>query len=112
MAPLHIDRGMADILTGDADDVAIWESLGRADVLGVDVVAQALVDRVAQSAGLREVGVLHARDEPRLDVVGALGRLRAGERAVRARQRLEQPLNAPQLGLGEARAGAARIAQL
>src|SRR3954468_9345990 len=112
MAPLHIDRGMTDILTDAADGPASWPSIRRQDVVRVDVVAQALVDGMAQRALARQVGVLDARDQARLDEMRLLGRLRPGERAPVTRERVEQALHAFELGLGEARAGATGIAKL
>ena len=65
--------------------------LPEADVLGRDVVAQALVGRLAERARAGALGEVHARDEPRLDEAGELGRLAARERRFVRGERVEQP---------------------
>src|SRR4051794_12172795 len=113
MAPLHIDRGMPDILTGRADGYAICGSLGPRDLDGVDVVAEASVDRVAQRAIAGHVAVLDAGHEDGLHEVRALLGLRAGgERARVAGERVEQGLDALELGVVEPRARLAGVEEL
>src|ERR1700760_2409812 len=64
--------------------------LGITDVGRVEGVAQALVARVAQRAGVGDVAIVGGRHELGLDEVDRLGRRRAGgERAGVAGQRLE-----------------------
>src|SRR4051794_11662647 len=113
MAPLHIDRGMADILTGRADDVAICGSLGPRDRLRVDVVAQPLVDGMAQCAVAGHVPVDDAGDEHGFDELDPLAGLGpGGERARGAREGLDQALHALELGVVEPRPRLARVVEL
>src|SRR4051794_38004589 len=84
---------------------------GAADVRGRDVVAEALVGGLVQRVRGRPLRELDRRDEVGLDEVRLLGRLAALEGAVRAGALREQPAQAVELAVVEARADAARVAQ-
>src|SRR5215213_1208263 len=87
------------------------EALPEPHVARRHVVAQALVGRLAQRAGLRALGELDAGDEARLDEARELRRLAADERALDRLERLQHAAEPHQLGLVEAGADAAGVTQ-
>src|SRR3954447_298679 len=86
--------------------------LGRPDVLRRDVVAQALVRGLAQRVRVGDLGEVDDGHEPRLDEARLLRRLPAGERAVLAREAVEELADARELRLAEPAADAPGVAQL
>ena len=95
MAPLQIDRGMSPFcVPGPAFANAAhgrFAPLVQPKIRRRDVVAEALVGPAGAASGARPLAEVDPRDEPRLHEARELRRLRAGERAVVARQRLQQP---------------------
>src|SRR3954447_7635386 len=81
-------------------------------VLGRHVVAQALVDRVAQRARLRPLAVVDGGDQARLDEARSARRLAAAERALVAGEWLEDALHAVELRPAEAGPHPPGVAQL
>src|SRR3954451_5285505 len=115
------DRGEAQAGSGRRPALVVHQEhrrlreltlLGRPDVLRRDVVAQALVRGLAQRLRVGDLGVVDDGPEPRLDEARLLRRLPAGERAVLAREAVEELADARELRLAEPAADAPGIAQL